>query len=436
MILAMKWFVIGLMYVGVFAAVAVGSYISPNYRFNGAGVLTVLSIIGVVAIVMWRRRKLTRLDWLLPVLLILIALASFPNTSRDHLRYLFDGEMIRLMHLSPYVHLPYEFPVDQYSQAFDHIWWTQIPSPYGPLWQALMVAINFVSDNQIVWGVVALKLVNLAGLLVCARYIFLITRKAWISYVFLINPVILINTVATPHSDIVIAAGLMVAVYHQNASVRGVLVGAAGLIKAHSLIFWPFLVKSRRSAIALAGWTSGALVVFLLALKPLVGFEWRPMLQAGQGGGVTGMVSLLMYHLLPGASANHVILASYGLFLVMYGFILGLYVRQRVSSLTGLALASLAVPLCLTGVLLPWHFIIPFACLLICEKPLATAAVLVVTLLCMRSAVTVPELIGLSVLIAAAYLALRWTYGKISDPPELIVRIGGYLKYEHEPQAK
>ncbi|HVQ43445.1 MAG TPA: hypothetical protein VMT30_00560 [Candidatus Saccharimonadia bacterium] len=412
---------LGLLYLILFIIQAVFSYSFSDYNFHSSPLLFVLGGLGALMTAVWWRRLPARLDWLLVAALLVVAVATFPGTSRDHLRYLFDGEMIRIWHLSPYVHLPYEVPVDQYSQPFAHIWWTRIPSPYGPLWEAMMVGVNFISNNRLVGGLIALKLLNLAGLLACAWYLYRLTGRKSVAYVLLINPVVLADTVATPHTDIVMAAFLLMAGYYQRAPVRGLLTAAAVLIKPHMIIFWPFLAKSWRQGVVVGVWVTVALVGLLLALKPLVGFDWLPMVQAAQGGGVTARISLLMYGLFPWAPAQYIYLASYGLFFAGYAGIFWLYVRHRVSSWEALALASLLVPLCLTGVLLPWHFMLPITLLLLSDKRIAKMGVLFFTFLVMRSAVSVLELLITAVVVMMGYLIVREVYHRLSEPRGLLL---------------
>jgi hypothetical protein len=412
----MKRLVVGAAYLLLMAATSWWAYDSPIYRFNGAPQVFILAVTGVAVIMVWRRRDLSRIDWILAAALVLTAMASFPNTSRDHLRYLFDGEMIRLFHESPYVHLPYEFPVDQYSIHFQHIWWTSIPSPYGPLWQALMGGINWLSGNQLVAGVVALKLLNLVGLLVCGRYIFLITRKSWLAFSFVINPVILLNSVATPHPDIVIAALILVAYHNHREPVRGSLQALAGAIKFHAVMYLPFMSKSLRSTILTGAWMLGTGAVVILSLMPWLGFDLTSMLKAGLGGGVTGMDSLLLHNLFPSVPSTVIALASYGLFSGLYILLMGLYATGRLRSLDALIAATFLVPLCLTGVLLPWHFILPIAALSLNERPWASLVIIFLSLTVLRSAVNAAELVALAGLIFLGIGILKFVYRNLAAP--------------------
>ena len=414
------FWLVGSLYVVMFGLIAICSYLWPAYEMHGLGLLTGISCLGIATTILWRQQTITKLHYILPVALILVALTCYPDTSRDAFRYLFDGEMIRLWHLSPYTNLPMNLPVDQYSAIFRQAWWVRIPSPYGPLWQALMVGINFVSSNRLGIGLVLLKLVNLMGLLMCARYIYLITKKEWLSFSFLINPTILIDTVHSPHPDIVIAAALVAAYYYSNMVARGLLVSGSALIKIHGLIFAPFFARSWRQFWLVAGVMSLSLPIMLIILRQLVGFDWMAMLAANQDGGVLGGYSLLFYSLLPGSDWGAIILASYALFLGAYGWLLIAYARKRVSQLMGLTLASLLVPLTLTGLLYPWHFIIPLVFLFLNETPLAGAMVLFIALIGFYAPLRVLTFVVAAALFVAGWYILRWAYPQMTHRPRLL----------------
>ncbi len=415
------FWLIGGFYVASLVMVAIWSYLWPIYDMDGRGLLAGVSWAGIAATLLWRRQTIKRIFYLLPVTLIVVALFCYPDTSRDAFRYLFDGEMIRLWHLSPYTSLPVHLPVDQYSAVFHHTWWIKIPSPYGPLWQVLMVIINFLSGNHIALGLIFLKLINLIALLASARFIYLITRKEWLSFGFLINPTILIDTVHSPHPDIVIAAGLLAAYYYSNVAARGVILSATGLIKIHSLILAPFFVRKWRDFWLLGLAAVIGLAVMLIGLKPWVGFDWLAMLRANQGGSVLGSFSLLFYNLLPHISRKVVFWLSYGLFFATYGVILTAYLCKRLPQLTALTLASFLVPLTLTGLLYPWHLIIPLAFLFLSEASWAGGAVLYIALVGFYAPLNVLVLGLVAGLFVGGGYVLRWVYPRLSHPPRQII---------------
>jgi hypothetical protein len=412
--------VIGVMIAATYAVVAAQSYSAPIYRFAVSGAVVALSVTSIVAIALWHNRPVRRLEWLIPVAAVTLTLISFPGTSRDYLRYLFDGELIRVWHLSPYAHLPGQFRLDQYTQAIGHIWWTQIPSPYGPLWQTVMVGVNLVSNNSLFVGVVVLKVLGLIGVVFCARYLYLLTGKASLSFLFLINPVILLDTVGTPHTDIFIMAALLAACYHRSTLGRGILLAAAGAIKIPSLIFVPFIRGTRRAFWWTALSTVLAFTLLLTALRPVVHFKLIQMLAASEGGGVTGTQSLLMHSAMPGASVKAVFIASYAMFFLAYGLIALAFVRRRITEYDALALTGLLVPLCLTGLLLPWHFMVPLALLMLNERRVARWVMMFITLLVLRSATTVLELLVMAGLFGLGGWIIWWANARLTKPPRFM----------------
>jgi hypothetical protein len=286
-----------------------------------------------------------------------------------------------------------------------------------------MVAVNWLSGNTVAGGVVALKLLNVAGLVLCARYLYLVSGRAWTAYVFLLNPIVLLNTVATPHFDVLIATAVLAAYYHRDARVRGAALAGAALLKVHALIFAPFLSRKPRELVVLAVSMGVVGLVLLLALQPLVGFEWATMLPANAAGGVNARDSLLVYNLAPWLPLGTVFALSYGLFAVGYAATLAVYWRGAVSSLTALAMASFLIPLCVTGLLSPWHFIIPLALLLPNRRVPALWVALFLTLTVSRAAVTVWQVLTLAALFAVGCVVIYQAYKRITKPPVLFSRV-------------
>jgi hypothetical protein len=330
--------------------------------------------------------------------------------------------MIRIYHASPYAHLPTEFSHDWLYGAVRQAFWVTIPSPYGPLWQAWMTAVDMVAHNRLMLGIVALKLTDLAGLLACAWYLGRLAG-ARAAYLFLINPVVLLNTVATPHLDVLIAAAVLAAYHYRNAVGRGAVLGAAAMLKVHALIFAPFM--SRRPVRSLVTVATATVVAggLALALKPVVGFEWWQMWSANQAGGVNALDSLLVHSLFHGMASGGVFKVSYGLFGALYASIGVAFLRRLISREVALTLVSLLVPLCLTGLLEPWHFIIPLAWLLVLGRPAADMVVLFLSLLVLRSAVTVLQLLEVAGAFGAGGWALYEVQRHMSRPPRVLTQL-------------
>jgi hypothetical protein len=239
--------------------------------------------------------------------------------------------------------------------------------------------------------------------------------------------VVLLNTVATPHFDVLIAAAVLAAYHHRGSKWRGAVLGSAALLKVHAFVFAPFLSRKPREL----GWIAAGLVaavgLIAAALQPLMGFEWATMLSANAGGGVNARDSLLVYNLAPWLPLGTVFALSYGLFVAAYGALLAVYWRGRVSSLTALAMASFLVPLCVTGLLEPWHFIIPIALLMPNRRVEALWVVLFLTVMVVRTAVTVWEVLVMAGLFMVGGLVVVRAYKWLSNPPALLTRAARLL---------
>lgn len=386
-------------YAAVLVAEALTSWLAaPTYRFNGEAWLLLAGGIGAVMAWQWWGRPIPRSAWWYAGALVAVALLTAVHTSRDPLRYLFDGYLLVREHLSPYTTLPYELPLNQYSQLFDGIWWTAIPSPYGPLWQALMGAVNLVTGNTLAGGLVALKLLNLSALILSARYLYLITRQAWPAWLLIVNPVILANTLATPHTDVIMLALVLGGVYHRRLMVRAVLLAGAALIKPHALLLVPVVARTWAERLKLVGAVALAIGGWLLLLWPVTRYEQGPMLGAAFGGGLAAADSLLL-----GSPASSLIL-----FAGTYLAVIWLYLAHKLSDWTALAAVALLVPLTLTGLLLPWHFIIPIGLLLLVKQRWSLYIVMLLTALAMRSALRVSELLLIAALVAGGVLVVKY----------------------------
>ena len=104
------------------------------------------------------------------------------------------------------------------------------------------------------------------------------------------------------------------------------------------------------------------------------------------------------------------------------------FMRRVLTPLDALALTSLLVPFCLTGLLLPWHFIIPLSLLLINGRSVAVWAVLFFTLLVLRSATTVMELLVIAGMFAVGSWIVSEAYRRLSNPPEIVAALVHLLR--------
>jgi alpha-1,6-mannosyltransferase len=118
--------------------------------------------------------------------------------------------------------------------------WQHTPSPYGPVFLIVARAVTGVVDSHLIAGVLAMRLVAVAGLALLAAAVPVLARATGIDpaaalRLSALNPLVLIHLVGGAHNDALmvglLAAGLAAAVRHRPLAAT-VLVAAAALVKA------------------------------------------------------------------------------------------------------------------------------------------------------------------------------------------------------------
>jgi alpha-1,6-mannosyltransferase len=206
--------------------------------------------------------------WAAPVLL------SPPLFTRDVYSYLAQGALA-LRGLDPFQQGPSKLPPGAVADNVHYVWQTT-PAPYGPLFILISKTTNWLTGEDLILGVIGLRLVLLTGL---AALIVALPRLAdelggnstvalWL---VIANPIIVVHLIGGPHNDLLmiglLAAGtLMVLVRRHIAGIA--LVTMAMAVKASAGIALPFLVwvwaarlpGSQRAQLLRAG--AGSVAVF------------------------------------------------------------------------------------------------------------------------------------------------------------------------------
>jgi alpha-1,6-mannosyltransferase len=117
--------------------------------------------------------------------------------------------------------------------------WQHTPSPYGPVFLIVAKSVAGLLDANLVLGVIAMRLVAIAGLVLLAVAIRVLARSAGVNpsgatWLAVLNPLTLIHLVGGAHNDALmvglLAAGLAAAVRHRPI-VATLLVATAALVK-------------------------------------------------------------------------------------------------------------------------------------------------------------------------------------------------------------
>jgi hypothetical protein len=314
--------------------------------------------------------------------------AAPPLFSRDVYSYLAQGAMA-IRGINPYHHGPAMLggPLDWDIPPV----WQFTPAPYGPVFIGAATAVMRVAGERTVPGVLGMRLVAMAGLLLIARYGPSLARRAGVDpgaalWLGLLNPLVLVHFVGGAHND-ALMVGLTVAGFALAASGRenvGIIAVALGLlVKAPALLALIFLVpliaaagspkKTAAAAVRVAA-VAAATVVSLTLLVGL-GYGWLRALntptKVRNGLSISTDVGLLLGYPMKWlgiATLDGVIGAcrAVGLAAAIAAIAVSLVKARRLGPLyaLGLALTALVV---LGPILHPWYLLWGFV-------PLALAA--------------------------------------------------------------
>jgi alpha-1,6-mannosyltransferase len=223
-------------------------------------------------------------------------LASPPLFTRDVFSYLAQGGL-PLAGFDPYAVGPEAMP-GIFSDNV-HYFWQDTPAPYGPLFILVAKAVAWLAGENIILGVILMRLALLPGLALLIWALPELTRRLggrvpvalWVAVA---NPVMVIHMVGGGHNDLLVvgllAAGALVAL--RGAPAGGIALVTAGMaVKASAGIALPFLVlvwaarftgsRAVRIAKATAAGVGVFAVVFAICtLVARVDLGWLPALSA------------------------------------------------------------------------------------------------------------------------------------------------------------
>jgi alpha-1,6-mannosyltransferase len=230
------------------------------------------------------------LVWLVPIVV------SPPLFTRDPYSYLAYGAL-PLHGFDPYAVGPSAMsgPIS----ANVHWFWQDTPGMYGPLFIAIAKAVVSVTGDNVIAGVIGIRLAILLGLVPLVAALpglcrWLGGRPAMALWLVVANPVTVVLLVGGPHDDLLVigflAAGALLTLNRKHAA--GIaLVTLAVAIKATAALALPFLVLvwaarqrgSRPARIAQA--TAAGVAVFVAVFGACsaaagVGLGWLPALNA------------------------------------------------------------------------------------------------------------------------------------------------------------
>ena len=216
------------------------------------------------------------------VVVLHVALVFLPLlVSRDVYSYIASGQIVSVHHANPYVATPADYP-GLLTQRLVGPKWVDTPTVYGPLFSHLAGLVTRISDRLDVL-VDAFRLIAIAASLATTLVVGAIVRgvrparAAFAVTAFGLNPVILFQSAASGHNDLLVALFIALAVWlvlrgRTLAAVIALTVGA--LIKAPAVlpllllvvwVGWKRPPLDRLRALAVHGGAAAAIVIAVAA---------------------------------------------------------------------------------------------------------------------------------------------------------------------------
>ncbi len=204
---------------------------------------------GVSALVILAVRKDIQLSTtqilLLAVLVRVLATLAWPLLEDDYFRYLWDGRQTALF-FSPWQNPPEHYfsetGLSQHWQwILNNINYPELPSIYGPVLQYLFALAYYIAPGNLTALQCLLVAVDLGILF--SLYIMGASSR-WLT-AYAIHPLILKEAIASAHPDLIVALGLIWAVYgwqHQRPVLTGIAFGVALGAKVAALVALPFIL--------------------------------------------------------------------------------------------------------------------------------------------------------------------------------------------------
>lgn len=174
----------------------------------------------------------------------LLCVFSYPAFSHDIFNYMFDARIVTKYGQNPYLFKAVDFPDDLWTR-FMH--WTHRTYPYGPLWIFLTLPFSYLGLEKFVLTLFNFKVMFLLFHLGNVYLIGKITKSVAATAFYAFNPLVLIESVVSPHNESVMLFFLLAAIYFRqmkNTLLFLVSLIASGLVKYVTFILLPLFIFS------------------------------------------------------------------------------------------------------------------------------------------------------------------------------------------------
>ena len=208
-----------------------------------------------------------------------IGMLTQPLLEDDHFRYLWDG-YITATTGKPFAHAPSHYFVDAgvpvvMQNALNGINNPDVPTIYGPVWQALFALCHWIAPAAL-WPLKLVLLGAQVGVVLLLRYAGVQPR--WLM-VLVLHPLLIKESAMTAHPDILIGAALLAALLawrQKHEGVAAILAATAVAMKFSAVAVLLFFCINRQGRLSVRG---------SLAMLLTLGTLYAPVLLSASGRG-------------------------------------------------------------------------------------------------------------------------------------------------------
>lgn len=197
----------------------------------------------------------------------LLCVFSYPAFSHDIFNYMFDARIVTKYGQNLYLFKAQDFPDDLWIR-FMH--WTHRTYPYGPLWIFLTLPFSFLGFEKFVLTLFNFKVLFLLFHIGNVYLIGKITKNVAATSFYAFNPLVLIESVVSPHNESAMLFFLLAAIYFtqmKNTLLLLLSLIASGLVKYITFILVPlFVFKTVVKKIRQKAFIQSVFILLLIAI--------------------------------------------------------------------------------------------------------------------------------------------------------------------------
>jgi len=173
------------------------------------------------------------------ILIIILFFSSFPFFSGDIFLYSFKAKILLEKGISPYTHAPPDLSIYRYLSV-----WTNTSTAYGPL-SFLLFKISYIRSFSPFMNMFVLKFIFFIFFLLTLLFLKSKDRKSLILFAF--SPLILIETLLSPHFEIIPLFFFILSLFflkEEKENYASLLLAISSSFKINYIIFLiPFIIK-------------------------------------------------------------------------------------------------------------------------------------------------------------------------------------------------